>query len=123
MGLHAYEEAAAQYRRALQALRFDPDEAVRCELLLRQGAALARAGRYGEAEERCLEAAELARRLGSTERLAHAALVLGARDIRGGTVNRRLVALLREALDALPASSLPRQFLPAKLMLPALPAE
>jgi tetratricopeptide (TPR) repeat protein len=118
MGLHAYEEAAAQYRRALQALRFDPDEAVRCELLLRQGAALARAGRYGEAEERCLEAAELARRLGSTERLAHAALVLGAREIRGGTVNRRLVALLREALDALPASDSPlRARLLARLSL------
>ena len=82
MGLHAYEEAANQYRRALQALRFDPDEAVRCELLLRQGAALARAGRYGESEECCLEAAELARRLGSSEQLAHAALVLGARELR-----------------------------------------
>jgi tetratricopeptide (TPR) repeat protein len=118
MGLHAYEEAADQYRRALQALRFDPDEAVRCELLLGQGAALARAGRYGEAEERCLEAAELARRLGSTERLAHAALVLGARDIRGGAVNRRLVALLREALDALPASGGPlRARLLARLSL------
>jgi tetratricopeptide (TPR) repeat protein len=118
MGLYAYEEAAAQYRRALQALRFDPDEAVRCELLLGQGAALARAGRYGEAEERCLEAAELARRLGSAERLAHAALVLGARDIRGGAVNRRLVALLREALDTLPASDSPlRARLLARLSL------
>src|SRR5215218_7695994 len=118
MGLHAYEEAANQYRRALQALRFDPDEAVRCELLLRQGAALARAGRYGEAEECCLEAAELARRLGSSEQLAHAALVLGARELRGGTVNRRLVALLREALDTSPASDSPlRARLLARLSL------
>ena len=45
MAMHAYEEAAAQYRRALEALRFtDADEAVRCELLLRLGAAQARAG-------------------------------------------------------------------------------
>jgi predicted ATPase len=65
MGMHAYEEAAAQYRRALEALKFaGSDEAVRCELLLRLGAAQARAGRYREVEESCLEAAELSRRLG-----------------------------------------------------------
>jgi tetratricopeptide (TPR) repeat protein len=105
MDLHAYEEAAVQYRRALQTLRFvGPDEPVRCDLLLRLGAALARAGRYREAEESCLEAAELSRRLGSSERLAQAALVFGARELGGGTVNRRLVGLLREALDAVPAS-------------------
>jgi hypothetical protein len=105
MDLHAYEEAAVQYRRALQTLRFaGPDEPVRCDLLLRLGAALARAGRYREAEESCLEAAELSRRLGSSELLARAALVFGARELGEGTVNRRLVALLREALDAVPAS-------------------
>ena len=60
MDMHAYEEAAAQYRWALEALKFaGSDEAVRCELLLCLGAAQARAGRYREAEESCLEAAEL----------------------------------------------------------------
>jgi tetratricopeptide (TPR) repeat protein len=103
MDLHAYEEAAAQYRRALDLLRLGgPDEPVRCELLLRLGDALVRAGRYDQAEECCLEAAELARRLGSGERLATAALVLGRREVRGGEVDRRLVGLLREALDRLP---------------------
>jgi tetratricopeptide (TPR) repeat protein len=119
MDLHAYEEAAAQYRRALQILRFaGPDEPVRCELLLRLGAAQARAGRYREAEQSCLEAAELSRRLGSSEQLANAALVLGAREIRGGVVNRQLVALLREALDGLPATDSPlRARLLARLSL------
>jgi tetratricopeptide (TPR) repeat protein len=119
MDLHAYEEAAAQYRRALQALRFvGPDDPVRCELLLRLGAALARAGRFREAEESCLEAAELSRRLGSSEQLAQAALVFGARELGGGAVNRRLVALLREALDAVPAIDSPlRARLLARLSL------
>jgi tetratricopeptide (TPR) repeat protein len=119
MDIHAYEEAAAQYRRALQTLRFaDPDEPVRCELLLRLGAAQARAGRYREAEESCLEAAELSRRMGSSEQLANAALVLGAQEIRGGVVNRQLVALLREALEELPVTDSPlRTRLLARLSL------
>jgi tetratricopeptide (TPR) repeat protein len=108
MGMHAYEQAAAEYRRALEALRFvGLDEPVRCELLLRLGAAQARAGRSREAEESCLEAAELSRRLGSSEQLANAALVFGMREVRGGVVNRQLVGLLREALDGLPAIDSP----------------
>ena len=60
MSVHAYEQAAAEYQRALHACTFiGPDEPVRCELLLGLGAAQARAGRYREAEESCLEAAEL----------------------------------------------------------------
>jgi tetratricopeptide (TPR) repeat protein len=114
LGMHAYEEAAAQYRRALQTLRLaGPDAPVRCDLLLRLAEALVRAGRYGEAQEHCLEAAELARRLGSAEQLADAALVLGRRDVRGGEVDRRLVGLLREALDGLPPADSP---LRAKLL-------
>jgi predicted ATPase len=108
MDLHAYDEAAAQYRRALHALRFTgPDDQIRCRLLLRLGIAQARAGRYREAEESCLEAAELSRRLGSSELLAQAALALGAQDLRGGAVNRPLVALLREALAELPPTDSP----------------
>jgi AAA ATPase domain len=119
MAMYAYEEAAAQYRRALHTLRFgDPDEPLRWELLLRLGAALTRAGRYREAEETCLEAAELARRLGSGERLAQTALVFGQREVRGGEANRRLVGLLREALDRLPATDSPlRARLLARLSL------
>src|SRR3712207_7722848 len=52
--------------RALRALEIaGPDEAQRCELLLRLGAALVRAGRYPQAKETHLQAAEIARRLGS----------------------------------------------------------
>jgi hypothetical protein len=100
-------------------LRFgDPDEPVRCDLLLRLGDAQVRAGRYAQAEETCLEAAELARRLGSSERLARAALVFGQREVRGGEVNRWLVGLLREALDRLPATDSPlRARLLARLSL------
>ena len=102
MGVHAYEEAAAQYQRALQALTFaGPAEPDRCELLLRLGAAQARAGEYQQAKESCLQAAEIARRLGAPEQLARAALGFGERQVEGGLVNRQLVALLREALDGL----------------------
>lgn len=101
MQAHAYEEAVTEYRRALHALEIaGADEDQRCELLLRLGAAQVRAGRYSEAKEIHLQAAEIARRLGSPERLARAALGFGEPQVEGGHVNRRLVALLREALDA-----------------------
>jgi tetratricopeptide (TPR) repeat protein len=119
MGMHAYEQAAAEYQRALQACKFaGPDEPVRCELLLRLGAAQARAGNYREAEDSCLQAAEISRRLGSPEQLARAALGYGERQVEGGLVNRQLVALLQEALDGLPSQDDPlRARLLARLSL------
>jgi tetratricopeptide (TPR) repeat protein len=108
MGMYAYEEAAAQYQRALQALSFaGPDEPGRCELLLRLGAAQARAGNLQQAKDSCLQAAEIARRLGAPEQLARAALGFGERQVEGGLVNRQLVALLHEALDGLVAQDSP----------------
>jgi predicted ATPase len=102
MGMYAYEEAAAEYQRALQALRLaGPDEPARCELLLRLGAAQSRAGNYQQAKQSCLQAAEISRRLGAPEQLARAALGFGERQVEGGLVNRELVALLQEALDGL----------------------
>ena len=109
MQTHAYEEAAAEYRRALRAFdlsRSDADrdasgEDLHSELLLHLGAALVRAGRYPEAKEVHLQAVEIARRLGSHERFARATLGYGQPHVEGGYVNRQLVALLREALDAL----------------------
>ena len=102
MAMYAYEEAAAEYQRALQALRLaGPDEPARCELLLRLGAAQSRAGNYQQAKESCLQAAEIGRRLGAPEQLARAALGFGERQVEGGLVNRELVALLQEALDGL----------------------
>jgi tetratricopeptide (TPR) repeat protein len=119
MGMHAYEEAAAEYQRALQALRFaGPDEPGRCELLLQLGAAQSRAGNYQEAKESCLQAAEIARRLGAPEQLARAALGYGERQVEGGLVNRQLVALLQEAADGLgPEDSALRARLLARLAL------
>jgi tetratricopeptide (TPR) repeat protein len=119
MGVHAYEEAAAQYRWALDALRFaGPDDPLRCRLLLRLGATQARAGQYREAETSCLEAAELARKLGSSELLARAALGYGEREIGGGEINRQLVELFREALEELPVADSPlRARLLARLSL------
>ena len=102
MGMYAYEEAAAEYQRALHALRFaGPDEPVHFELLLQLGAAQARAGNYQQAKESCLQAAEIGRRLGVAEQLARAALGFGERQVEGGLVDRQLVALLQEALDGL----------------------
>src|SRR6266542_239531 len=100
MGMYAYEEAAAEYQRALRALEFaGPDEPVRCELLLRLGAAQARAGSYQQAKESCLRAAEISRRLGAPEQLARAALGFGERQVEGGLVNRQLVAMARRLAD------------------------
>jgi predicted ATPase len=119
MGMCAYEEAAAEYQRALQSLRFaGPDDPSQCELLLRLGVAQSRAGRYQEAMASCLEAAEISRRLGATELLARAGLVFGERQVEGGIVNRQLVALLQEALDSLnPQDSGLRARLLARLSL------
>jgi tetratricopeptide (TPR) repeat protein len=102
MQSYAYEEAVAEYQRALRALDLAaPDEALRCEILLRMGAAQVRAGRYPEAKEIHMRAAEVARSLGAADQLARAAIGYGEPQVEGGRVNRVLVDLLREALDAL----------------------
>jgi tetratricopeptide (TPR) repeat protein len=119
MSMCAYEEAAAEYQRALNALRFvGSDEPARCELLLRLGAAQSRAGNYEQAREIRLEAADISRRLGAAEQLARAALGFGERQVEGGFVNRELIALLQEALDILsPQDSALRARLLARLSL------
>ena len=102
MDRHAYEDAALQYGRALEALRLGrPDEDLRCELLLRLGDAQGRAGRYHDAKGTFLRAAEVARGLGARERLARAALGFGEPQVEGGVVDQRLLTLLWEALDGL----------------------
>jgi tetratricopeptide (TPR) repeat protein len=102
MATLAYEEAAAEFRRALRVLELaGGDERIRGELHLSLGDALARAGDYREAKDVYLRAAEMARTLASPERLARAALGFGEPRVEGGLVDRRLIALLREALDRL----------------------
>jgi predicted ATPase len=102
MHSHAYERAAGHFRQALHLLKSaGPDENVRCELLLRLGAAQAGAGDYQPARKSYLEAAEIARKVGAPEQLATAALGFGEPQVEGSLVNRQLIALLQEALHAL----------------------
>jgi hypothetical protein len=105
MELVAYEEAAGHFERALQAygLQERADVPRRCDLLLALGAAQSRSGDAQPARETFRRAAGLARRLGSPERLARAALGYGA-GLGGfelGRVDEELVALLHEARTAL----------------------
>lgn len=99
---YAYEEAIHQYRRALDAVAMpSPDESLVCALLLRLGEAQARSGSYQEARGTFVRAADVARRLGDSEALAGAALGVGDPQVEGGIVDQQLLALLREALEAL----------------------
>jgi tetratricopeptide (TPR) repeat protein len=119
METHAYEEAAAQYERALQVLEFaGPHEALRCELLLRLGEARSRVGDHEQARASYLQAAEISRTSGSHEQLGNAALGYGEPQVEGGLVDSRLVSLLQEALGSLsPEDSPLRARLLARLSL------
>ncbi len=103
--LIAYEEASDHFERALQAygLQARADVPRRCELLLALGTAQSRAGDSRAARATFLRAADLARKLGSPERLARAALGYGAGmgGFEFGRVDDGLVALLGEAREAL----------------------
>lgn len=102
MEASAYEEAIVGYGRALDALAFtDPDEAIRCDLLLRLGDAQARTGDYDSSKATYLAAARCARKLGDPERLALAALGFGEPQVESGIVDRQLLGLLQEASAAL----------------------
>lgn len=118
VALTAFEEAARLYRTALQALelRDPPDAEFRCELLLRLGDALARAGDAPTAKQAFLEAAALARQLRLPDELGRAALGYGGRFVwEAGRGDPYLVPLLEEALAALSGDSLLRARLLARL--------
>jgi DNA-binding CsgD family transcriptional regulator len=102
----AYEEGARLFRMALRA--FDGSGATlsiseRAELLLALGDALSKGGDIAAAQATYLDAADLARRAGNADQLAHAALEYGGRFVwmRAGT-DRHLIPLLLEALAAVP---------------------
>jgi hypothetical protein len=98
----AYEQAARMYERALRALDLLPaDGQRRCDLLLALGEAHHRAGAHARARAVFLEAAEVARDLSSSERLAQAALGYGGPRGSFGVVDEELVRLLEEALAVL----------------------
>lgn len=109
MAALAFEEAAAHFDRAVQLL--EPAGAAarerRCDLLLRLGDASNRAALEPASIAAYERAAELARRMQAPVPLARAALGLcgvGATWAQFGRSDERLIAVLREALDALPAA-------------------
>jgi predicted ATPase len=79
LSLNAYPAAGRYYEQAIAMLPEKGDERIRCDLLLSLGDAQARAGDPATAKETFLAAAELARRTGSPDRLARAALGYGGR--------------------------------------------
>ena len=94
--LNAYPAASRYYERALA---ISPN----ADLLLSLAEAQARAGDMPAAKETYLEAADAARRAGSVDQLARAALGYGGRFVWARAWgDERLVPLLEEALDALP---------------------
>jgi DNA-binding winged helix-turn-helix (wHTH) protein/tetratricopeptide (TPR) repeat protein len=103
--LLAYEDAAQQFGRALQALdlRVPDDETRRCELLLALADAWDKAGERGRMREVYSEAADRARRLHRPDLLALAALGFAGRTERG-TPDTGMRPLLEEALEALAES-------------------
>ena len=97
----AHEDAAAHYGRALEVLDYasDPDPGRRLALLLELGEAQRRAGRFVPARGTFERAAEIARELGDALSLGRAALGVSALSEVGG-VDEAILALLRDALDA-----------------------
>jgi tetratricopeptide (TPR) repeat protein len=101
----AYEEAVGHYRRAVSALQLKRAAGERiCAVRLALGDAERRAGLIGDARSTFEQAAAGARRLGSADLLARAALGLGEPwTLDPAQVDELLIDLLAEALRALPA--------------------
>ena len=107
-GQRALQEVAAEvavrhFRKALELLdRFGPeDRRLRCELLLELAGAHDRAGEYANRDERFAEAADTARRHGSDDLFARAALGYGGVLPASVRPDLRAQALLEEALTRL----------------------
>ncbi len=98
----AHEDAANLYEKALETLEMAPpvDPVRRLDLLLELGTAQIRAGRLGEARRTLERAATNARELGRPEDLARAAMQICLLSV-AGVVDRPLIDLLEEALDAI----------------------
>jgi len=100
MDQFAYEDAVEVYGRALEVLELmeEPDEALRCSLLLSLGGAEAKSARVADAREAFERAADSARRLGDTESLVGAAIGIAMMS-EAGRLDEKLLALLDEALE------------------------
>ena len=100
----AFEEAVRLQTMALQATELDDttDDRTRLGLLLELGDSQARSGDSGGAKRTFVKAADLARRLGQVEELAHAALGYGGRFVYArASGDQQLVPLLEDALERL----------------------
>jgi len=102
--LVAWEEAAAHYERALQALELLPafDERRQAELLLALGDALYGGGDREGYRATFARAADVARRSGDQDAFASAALGFASPYNSGGAADLQLLGLLEEALALLP---------------------
>ena len=102
--LFAYEDAVSHLSRALAALdeHFTGDSERRAVLLLALGHAQRRSGRMPEARERFMEAVEVARALDDPQLLAEAVLGYGGGYFESAFIDETMVALLEEALAAIP---------------------
>ena len=96
----AYEDAVDVYGRALEVLELmeEPDEALRCRLLLLLGGAEAKSARVADARAAFERAAESARRLGDDDSLVGAAIGIAVLS-DAGRLDEQLLALIDEALD------------------------
>ncbi len=96
----AYEDAVDVYGRALEVLELmdEPDEALRCSLLLALGGAEAKSARVADARDAFESAADSARRLDDADSLVGAAIGIAMMSA-AGQLDEKLLALLNEALE------------------------
>ncbi len=106
----AYEDAVDVYGRALEVLELmdEPDERLRCSLLLALGGAEMKSARVADARQAFERVAESARRLDDTDSLAGAAIGIAMMS-DAGRLDEKLLALLDEALERIGPERTPRR--------------
>lgn len=102
----AFEDAARIGRRALGLGPAGLPDRLLAELRLIVAEALIRLGDIPEGKALCVEAAALAERAGEGELVARAALVYGT-ELASGTIDPRMIALLRDGLARLGSERTP----------------
>jgi tetratricopeptide (TPR) repeat protein len=103
----AFEEAVSVLERVHAAVSADPSAAeLRARVLIALGQAQIQRGAGSVGQALCLEAAALAREQRDPELLASAALAFGL-EIKAALIDPALIALLQEALTALPEQDSP----------------
>ncbi|MGA6946503.1 MAG: AAA family ATPase, partial [Solirubrobacterales bacterium] len=96
----AYEDAVDVYGRALEVLELmdEPDEGLRCSLLLSLGGAEAKSARVADARDAFERGADSARRLDDADGLVGAAIGIAMMS-DAGRLDEKLLALLDESLE------------------------